>query len=620
MLTADQAPGQASATTGGPPWLREFASTLSVHSQFVFHGNVYDQFVTADGTRLTSLPALLWEVLRAHGFACLITYDQVDGIGVHPRFGPGSDDAKLAAGRLVNGVGRIPELPDLQNDITAVVDTPDVRSAFVLGHASRLTVRSGDLGARERDFFLFCAKLGGRALRRGGPGAAAPYNPLIWLVEHEGDLPAWLTVGNAHLRSIAVPPPDLGDRQRAARLLTSDYTDVPAAPDDVRKVVDTFAVEAHGLTLEAMAGVTQLARESGVRFERLPEAVATYRLGVVENPWRQPHLRRRISEHQQDLSTRVKGQPLAVTRALDVLKRAAMGLSGAHTSRSSSRPRGVLFFAGPTGVGKTELAKGIAQLVYGDEGALLRLDMSEFSEAHAADRLIGSPPGYVGHDAGGQLTNAIRRQPFRVVLFDEIEKAHPQVLDKFLQILEDGRLTDGRGDTTYFSESILIFTSNLGIQEKDATGAVRTLVKPGQPYEEVEEAVRQAIGLHFENKIRRPELLNRIGDNIIVFDFIGPDAADAIFASQLANVRSLVEREHGISVEVPPWIVDRLREKSTSDVSFGGRGIGNQVEALLVNPLARALFDQDVPAGAQVTVSALDLTCKPPRLELVYRG
>lgn len=625
MLTEDHAPGpsngQDTTTTNGPGWLREFASTLSVHSQFVFHGNVYDQFVTADGTALTSLPALLWDVLRPHGFTCLITYDQVDGIDVHPKFGPGSRDATLAAGRLVNGVGRTPELPELQRDITAVVDTADVRSAFVLGHASRLTVRNGDLGARERDFFLFCAKLGSRAMRRAGPEVTASYNPLIWLVEHEGDLPVWLTAGNAHIRSIAVPPPDLGDRQRAAGLLTRGYPDLPADAAEVRKVVDTFAVEAHGLTLEAMAGVTQLARESGARFEQLPEAVATYRLGVVENPWRQPHLRTRISEHQQELFVRVKGQPQAVERALDVLKRAAMGMSGAHTDRASSRPRGVLFFAGPTGVGKTELAKAIAQLVYGDEGALLRLDMSEYSEPHAADRLIGSPPGYVGHDAGGQLTNAIRRQPFRVVLFDEIEKAHQLVLDKFLQILEDGRLTDGRGETTYFSESILIFTSNLGIQEKDErTRVVRTLVTPGQPFHEVDEAVRNGIAQHFHNKIQRPELLNRIGDNIIVFDFIRADAADAIFASQLANVRALVEREHDISVEVPSWIVDRLREAATRDVSFGGRGIGNQVEALLVNPLARVLFDQQVPPGARVTVSAFDPTCKPPKLDLAPRG
>ena len=592
---------------GGPSWLREFASTLAVHAQFVFHGNVHDQFLTADGAGLTSLPALLWGVLRDLGFACLVTYDQVEGIGVHPRFGDGAAGARLMAGKLVGSTEREVTLAALQRYIAAVVEAPTDRCAFVLGHASRLTLRADDLTADERDFFLFCAKLGSSALYRAGTGA--PYNPLIWLVEREGDLPTWFTQGNAHVRSIAVPPPDLGTRQRAARLL--------AGADATAAVVDRFAVESHGLTLKAMAGVTQLARDRGIPADQLPEAVATYRLGVVENPWRQDHLRTRLSKHQGELAAKVKGQAQAVEKTLDVLKRAAMGLSGAHTGQPSSRPRGVLFFAGPTGVGKTELAKSIAKLVYGDAGALLRLDMSEFSASHAADRLIGAPPGYTGHAEGGQLTNAMRRQPFSVVLFDEIEKAHPQVLDKFLQVLEDGRLTDGRGDTAYFSESILIFTSNLGVLRKDKrTDIVDTLVTPEQEFPEIDTAVRDAIAEHFRG-IQRPELLNRIGDNIAVFDFIRPHIARSIFDGQVANVVALVAREHGIEVELPSWITERLAAECTKDLAFGGRGIGNQVEALLVNPLARALFDAPVPPGTHITVDGLDLSRTPPKLEFI---
>ena len=134
------------------------------------------------------------------------------------------------------------------------------------------------------------------------------------------------------------------------------------------------------------------------------------------------------------------------------------------------RPRGVAFLAGPTGVGKTELAKSVTQLLFGDESAYIRFDMSEFSAEHSDQRLIGAPPGYVGYDAGGELTNAVREKPFSVVLFDEIEKAHPRILDKFLQILDDGVLTSGRGDRVYFSESIIIFTSNLGIYSTAADG------------------------------------------------------------------------------------------------------------------------------------------------------
>jgi ATP-dependent Clp protease ATP-binding subunit ClpB len=385
-------------------------------------------------------------------------------------------------------------------------------------------------------------------------------------------------------------------------------------------VIERFALEAHGMSLDGMSGVTQLARQTKIDFEELPQAVATYRLGVVENPWREGLLRLRIKECQSDLGKRVKGQPQAVARSLDTLKRAVMGMSGSHTGNPTSRPRGVLFFAGPTGVGKTELAKAMAQLVYGDEGALLRFDMSEFAEAHTADRLIGAPPGYVGYDAGGQLTNAVRSQPFRVILFDEIDKAHPLVLDKFLQILEDGRLTDGHGETTYFSESILIFTSNLGVQETDPrTGETKNLIEPGTPYQEVEKAVHTAIGHHFKTKLKRPELLNRIGDNIIVFDFIGSQAAEAIFVAQMENVATLIEREHDLSIEVPSHLVEKLRQKCTRDTTFGGRGIGNQLEAYFVNPLARTLFDNDFAPGSALVVVSLNDRDFPASIEVANR-
>jgi ATP-dependent Clp protease ATP-binding subunit ClpA len=168
-----------------------------------------------------------------------------------------------------------------------------------------------------------------------------------------------------------------------------------------------------------------------------------------------------------------------------ILRRCFYNLSGAQFSRYSNRPKGVLFFAGPTGVGKTELAKTITEFIFGSEHNYIRFDMSEFSQEHADQRLVGAPPGYVGYEVGGELTNAIRQRPFSVVLFDEIEKAHPKILDIFLQILDDGRLTSGRGETAYFSESLIIFTSNLGIYEITPTGEKIQRVTPDMPYSEI---------------------------------------------------------------------------------------------------------------------------------------
>nr|WP_272886775.1 AAA family ATPase [Phenylobacterium aquaticum] len=274
---------------------------------------------------------------------------------------------------------------------------------------------------------------------------------------------------------------------------------------------------------------------------------------------------------------------------LDIVKRAATGVSGA---KRGGRPRGVAFLAGPTGVGKTELAKTITELLFGDESAYIRFDMSEFSAEQADQRLIGAPPGYVGYDVGGELTNAIREKPFSVVLFDEIEKAHPRILDKFLQILDDGVLTSGRGDRVYFSEALIVFTSNLGIYASDASGTRVANVTPDQPFAEVQARVRGEIESHFKLVLNRPEILNRIGENIIVFDFIRPEVAEQIFEAMLAAIlRDAADA--GYQLTLAPIAQSTLRDLCVSDLANGGRGIRNKLEAHLINPLARALFETE---------------------------
>ena len=198
---------------------------------------------------------------------------------------------------------------------------------------------------------------------------------------------------------------------------------------------------------------------------RIDKAIDSYRLGDIvasDDPWQGGQITRSLRQGQELIGSEIRGQNEAALAVLDILKRSAVGMTGAHTSGSRSRPKGVLFFAGPSGVGKTMMAKKIAELVFGNPEAYCRFDMSEFRGEHSGDRLIGAPPGYIGHDQGGELTNAIREQPFRVLLFDEIEKADGKILDKFLQILEDGRLTDGRGQTVYFLEVIDYFHFQCG--------------------------------------------------------------------------------------------------------------------------------------------------------------
>jgi ATP-dependent Clp protease ATP-binding subunit ClpA len=334
--------------------------------------------------------------------------------------------------------------------------------------------------------------------------------------------------------------------------------------------------------------------------------VRSYKVGATDNPWRKDYLKDKIRGARSALEDRVKGQHQAATKTVDILMRSVMGLTGAQARSGGGRPRGVLFFAGPTGVGKTELAKTLTQLIFGDERAYIRFDMSEFADEHTGARLLGAPPGYIGYDAGGELTDAVRERPFSVILFDEIEKAHPRILDKFLQILEDGRLTDGRGDTAYFSEAILIFTSNLGIFVDDGHGQRVQNVKPGDSYDVVETRVREAIADHFKYRLGRPEILNRIGDNIVVFNFITPDIAALILAGMLQNVTRRLAEEHQIELVIPEGIHSQLLDLCTRDLSNGGRGIGNTLESVFINPLARALFALDLEGRTQVTVAGIE--------------
>ena len=320
-----------------------------------------------------------------------------------------------------------------------------------------------------------------------------------------------------------------------------------------------------------------------------------------------------IKNAKSDFEKRVKGQSSAVTKTLDVIKRAITGLSGVQGS-SHTRPKGVLFFAGPTGTGKTETATTLAEILFGDESCCIRFDMSEYGQSHSDQKLLGAPPGYVGYEAGGQLTNAVKKNPFSILLFDEIEKAHPSILDKFLQILEDGRMTDGQGNTVYFSECIIIFTSNLGIYTTDEYGNRTQNVNCEMPYIDIQKQVKEAIENYFKLELGRPEILNRIGENIVVFDYIRPETAEDILNAQLDKIIKKLSVEKHIEITLSSEVRTSLLEQSLKNLSNGGRGIGNVVENSFINPLARYLFDNEIFENVKLTVHSIDVSKMPIEL------
>lgn len=591
-----------------PSWLREIDVTLSANPQVLVTGNLRDDILVPTLGRpfpsVLSVMEAIVLVLRAAGHTRVIGFDPVDGARTLVADEPADRHLDGLESVEAESVGTL-RLRQLAHLLHSVTSAPEPCCLIVEG-ASRLAAGL-DFAEPEFHHALSTAeKVMSTAVRHPvpGPHRAQLYNGVFWLLDREGDLPHWLSSSQL-TRVVSVPEPTLGQRREAAARVAPSLPGF-ADLDDVgrRDVLDSFASLSSGLTLRSIAEISRLAIDRGIHVADLDDAVRTFRVGVPDNPWRDNALRERIREGQGILSRRVKGQPAAVRKVLDILIRASLGLAGAQTAGSGSRPQGVLFFAGPTGVGKTELAKVTAELVFGRSDAFLRFDMSEFSSEHAEARLIGAPPGYIGHNAGGELTNAVRQQPFRLILFDEIEKAHPRILDKFLQVLEDGRLTDGNGSTVYFTESLIVFTSNLGVYVEE-NGVRVPVVDRGSPYPVVESTIRAAVSDHFVKEIGRPELLNRIGDNIVVFDFIDAATVELLVPMFVSNVRERVLAQTGHTVRLSDDATEILVAEATTKLDFGGRGVATAVESMLVNPLARALFD--LPPGTEdCTVESID--------------
>jgi len=279
------------------------------------------------------------------------------------------------------------------------------------------------------------------------------------------------------------------------------------------------------------------------------------------------------------LRTRVVGQDPALEAVADAIRRSRAGLT------SGARPMGSFLFVGPTGVGKTETARALAEFLFDDEKAMVRIDMSEYQERHTVSRLIGAPPGYVGYDEGGQLTEAVRRRPYAVVLFDEVEKAHPEVFNTLLQLLDDGRLTDGHGRTVDFTNTVVIMTSNLGSQavlDIDLTAG------------EIEKRITDALRAHF-----KPEFLNRI-DDIIVFHRLGRDEIRQIVDIQVGHLTALVS-ERGIALTVTDAAKDELAEEGFDPI-YGARPLKRLVQRAIQNPLAKRILDGEVGDGNTLEV------------------
>lgn len=343
-------------------------------------------------------------------------------------------------------------------------------------------------------------------------------------------------------KKLNIAKQELSEIPTTERLLREEVT-----PDDIASVV---------------------ARWTGIPVERLIESESS-----------------KLAKLEESLSRQVIGQDKAIASVASAIRRSRAGLG------DIGRPIGSFLFLGPTGVGKTEVARSLCQQLFDDEHAMVRIDMSEYMEQHAVSRLIGSPPGYVGYDQGGQLTEAIRRRPYSVVLFDEIEKSHPDVFNILLQVLDDGRLTDGQGRTVDFSNTIIIMTSNVGSQ--------LIMDYSGENLTELDDKVLDILRQHF-----RPEFLNRI-DDIVLFDRIRPEAMNAIVDIQLIKVAKQIKDSRDIELEFDNSLKEMLAHDGYNP-AFGARPLKRLIQKRILDSLAIELIEGKIKDGDNVKISWKD--------------
>lgn len=554
-----------------PDWLTSFEQSLITSKAIILTGNIRDLFpISTDhnSVRTQWLPIIefLGKYLSVTGYDIIGIYDIV---GERTERTDSNSLPTRRFVRLVKGEGQIvlpsPQSTDVENFLAAfrlALRDHQKLTAFIVDYADKIFRPPESQGEVNRR----CSVLLQKIVEEGAENVREGYNNVIILLfPIENQIPIDLYYNNPLVKIISIPKPDRATRRRYwDEMITVFYPYTVREIPDREKEIDDMVSLTEGFFIKELGALIEISGK--VRIQDPKRLVHLFRFGRRESPWTALSPQR-MQEAQSELQRRVKGQDKAIKAVCDML---LIAQTGVGDYLNPNRPKGVFFFVGPTGVGKTELAKALANFLFGSDDAMIRFDMSEYSQEHAGERLVGAPPGYVGFERGGQLVNAVREKPFSVILFDEIEKAHGRILDKFLQILDDGRLTDGRGITAYFADTVIIFTSNIGqiydiredeVQTEEAREDIRrkneeirrfiysapydkntdsncissvTLSIYNREFTNLVDYFRAAVEHYFRNKLQRPELLRRIGyDNIIVFNRITDDLKKEIVRAKL---------------------------------------------------------------------------------------
>ena len=587
---------------------------IGIKKCVILDGDVGDVYLNQK-KQIVDLKQYLMDMLKDLDYDDILYWDRVDGLdgdvsrldlleeveieGEEYAFEDDVQEETAERKDAKTGSGLFKEPAEIFNIVYKNLKKPNHKIAFVLNWADYLFTVGGQLPPDERELLILL----GKAIKdKKVEYLSAEVNEscVILITNKLSMFPLSFYQGNPEVACLTLPRPDREERERLLEKVESGF-DVKMKPGETLMTSDKkneFVDMLDDFTNREIIQMARLSRkEPRMPFEQL---YLLFKYGEKDNPWEKLDYKA-IKNIKRILGERVVGQEEAIEKIEKVVVKAYMGLSGIHKSSSRSAPKGVLFFVGPTGVGKTELSKALAKFLFGDEQTCIRFDMSEYAQENSDQKLIGAPPGYVGYEEGGQLTNAVKEKPFSIILFDEIEKAakpNPRILDIFLQILEDGRLTDSKGETVYFSESVIIFTSNLGASEVSDSGS----------NEDVAQEFIKIVKNYFDNEIKRPEILGRIGySNIVPFNFIrDTEFAVKIAKSKLRPVQRGIAEKYRIDLEFEDELKFVNYILGGADSSKGGRDILNSINDKLLDELAMFLFENkqnlSVMRGAKVLV------------------
>lgn len=565
-----------------PIWQKNFAQAYKSNSIIALCGNVNDKYVSCDGDGYSAILDWLYDFGKKSG------YEEIDF------FSPAKDffDIHSEEFKLIDtGSGRNKKRPIeiLVEKVTKEISNKDAQSRiWVVEDASFLNGDRYHPTPEENDAWV---KL------RIALNSCRNNSKLILLFNDAADVPGSLRAFQDFLSQIVVTKPTQPERKEFVHYVLNYL-----AEDEVESVANT----ADSLTIAKLERVIKNACKS-TRNPSKANIINEINLeitGYSDNPWK-TFSKDKIRSLKELLKAEIKGQDYAINITSKKVGSACLGITDVVYGPHS--PKGTLMLAGPTGVGKTELAKQIAAILFGDESAMIRIDANEYKERHSSQRLVGSPPGYVGHEAGGQLTNAILEKPFSVILIDEIEKADPSIWDFFMTIMQDGRLTDGRGVLCDFSNTFIFFTTNLGAKDSSTCDT----------NEEAFKVVRTSIENYFSD-INRKEIYGRIKGGIIPFNKVDDAVAKEIVEKQLNKIVSNA-KEKEYTIQFSDEFISCVMNKAGFGSEYGGRDVTNKVNAIIEDVFEEIYLNHDITIGCQIFVNNININDNGEIINVDYR-